>query len=314
MHVSLKLLNEFTEGPDKVENQILNGDSSEMWESADPTKFIPWDDHKAWVEHVREMYMNGPCVHNVFKGHSGSVFLPLSRMVMGSDQHLKLDKDAIDAARQSTRTRENQTLERNVRTLKYMFIHNHTSPFEHVDYTFELSMPIAVARQWMRHRMASPNELSLRFEELKLTEENVFVPKHYRKQSDTKLQCSSGLMPTDAAKEAAEVYKKSIESSTQSYKTLIDMGLARELSRLVLPTAVHTEVIWKQDLHNLMHLVKLRTDSHAQPEIQVIAHVALMMTARFNPLTFAMFTQKLAVHRQWNAKLNRNLLENLILV
>ncbi len=314
MHVSQRLINEFHKDPLKIEEEILKGNSHHIWESLDPTKFIPWDDHKAWVNLVQDIYLNSPTLTNIFDGNSGYVAVPLCRMLMGSDQYLKLDKDAIDAARRSTKVRETQTLERNVRTLKYMFIHGHTSPFEHVDYTLELKMPVAIARQWMRHRMASPNELSARFEEINSSKENFFVPKFVRQQSETKLQCSHGHLDAAAAAAAKEILEKSVETSARAYKALIDLGTAREQARFVLPMAVYTEIIWKQDLHNLMHLLKLRTDSHAQPEIQTIAYAALMSISRFNPLTFAMFTQKLAVHRQWNAHLNRKYLDNLILV
>ena len=66
-------------------------------------------------------------------------------------------------------------------------------------------------------------------------------------------------------------------------------GLARELARMNLPLSCYTQWYWKIDMHNLLHFLKLRADSHAQYEIRVYAEVMLDLVKKWVPHCYEAF-------------------------
>jgi thymidylate synthase (FAD) len=172
--------------------------------------------------------------------------------------------------------------------IAYLRSHRHSTPFEMCEIKLHVRMPIFVARQMVRHRTASINEMSARYSILPNT---FYVPEneHCAVQSTTNRQ---GRGATLSREEAQAVRAKIMEQSVTAYKLyeellgmkikdgqeeLIDGGydLARELARMVLPVNFYTEWVWKCDLHNLFHLLGLRADPHAQYEIRVYADIIL---------------------------------------
>ena len=152
--------------------------------------------------------------------------------------------------------------------IRYLMRHRHTTPFEMVEFKFHAKMPIFVARQWVRHRTANINEYSLRYSEAR-DEFYIPDPDQIQFQSTINKQGRSGEVPK-ALKERIQTYFREIsERSFDIYKEMNDAGVARELARAVLPVNLYTEWYWKNDLHNLLHFIGLRSDSHAQYEIRV---------------------------------------------
>ena len=152
--------------------------------------------------------------------------------------------------------------------IRYLMRHRHTTPFEMVEFKFHCKMPIFVARQWVRHRTANINEYSLRYSEAR---DEFYYPesKHIQFQSALNKQGRSGNVPKQLTDKALKYFKEISERSFDMYKELNEAGLARELSRAILPVNLYTEWYWKNDLHNLLHFIGLRSDSHAQYEIRV---------------------------------------------
>ena len=191
--------------------------------------------------------------------------------------------------------------------IRYLLRHAHTSPFEHVELAFHLKLPIFVFAQLVRHRMASVNSQSARYSVMK---DEFYVPETLRTQSKSNKQGSEGsaayseLLLSFIEKHDHDAYKL--------YEELLERGVAREQARVVLPQNLYTEVYWKQDLHNLFHMLKLRTDSHAQQEIRVYADAMYNTTKRIVPvaigawedyrrdsITLSVFEQKLLSHRTY---------------
>lgn len=146
--------------------------------------------------------------------------------------------------------------------IRYLMRNWHTTPFEMIEFKFRIKVPIFVARQWIRHRTASVNEVSARYS---IVDKDYWVPEEYRKQSSMNKQASEGsfenMMFTSAQKESCEI-------AFGVYDKLVKSGVSRELARIHLPQCTFTEFYWKIDLHNLFHFLRLRMDeSHAQPEI-----------------------------------------------
>ena len=150
--------------------------------------------------------------------------------------------------------------------IRYLMRHWHTTPFEMVEFKFRVKCPIFVARQHMRHRTASINEVSARYS---LIEDEYYTPSPFRGQSTVNKQGSSDSTIEDL--DVYATYVEACEKAFQAYKKLIGAGVARELARCVLPQSTYTEFYWKINLHNLLHYLKLRIHPHAQQEIRELA-------------------------------------------
>ena len=152
--------------------------------------------------------------------------------------------------------------------IRYLMRHRHTTPFEMVEFKFHCKMPIFVARQWVRHRTANINEYSLRYSEAR--DEFYYPdPTQIQYQSALNKQGRAGKVPKKLTDKVLQYFKKISERSFDMYQELNEAGLARELIRAILPLNLYTEWYWKNDLHNLLHFIGLRSDSHAQYEIRV---------------------------------------------
>lgn len=182
-----------------------------------------------------------------------------------------------------------KTVREDAALIDYLLRNDHTSPFEQVVLTFHIKMPVFVARQWVRHRTARMNEISGRYSVMR---NEFYVPA----DDDIALQSTDnkqGRSAESVSPEFAAQTKKLLEQSQQDayriYTELVDSGLARELARINLPLALYTEIYWQCDLHNLMHFLKLRLDSHAQKEIRDYAAVILELTRKVAPVAVASF-------------------------
>lgn len=153
--------------------------------------------------------------------------------------------------------------------IKYLLENDHTSPFEGITLKFHLKMPIFVARQWVRHRTASLNEYSARYSVIK---DSFYIPEPERLtgQSLINKQGSSDELIKDS-EYVCNLIKKHSEDSYKLYEELLSKGLSRELSRMVIPVNVYTEMYWVISFHNLLKFLRLRMDEHAQYEIRVFA-------------------------------------------
>lgn len=163
--------------------------------------------------------------------------------------------------------------------------HRHTSPFEFVEFHFHCSMPIFVARQWVRHRTASINEVSGRYSILPMLFHTPEV-EHFAKQSQSNKQGREGEAGALLHTEAATRWVKQRAIVQENYEWLIGEDVARELARIDLPLSTYTQWRWKIDGHNLMHFLGLRCDPHAQWEIRVFANIIAGILERGWPNLF----------------------------
>ena len=154
--------------------------------------------------------------------------------------------------------------------IRYLMRHRHSTPFEMVEFKFHCKMPIFVARQWVRHRTANINEYSLRYSEAR--DEFYYPdPEHIQFQSTLNKQGRMGEVTPELKQKVQDYFKEISERSFAIYAELNQAGIARELARSILPVNLYTEWYWKNDLHNLLHFIGLRSDSHAQYEIRVFS-------------------------------------------
>lgn len=170
--------------------------------------------------------------------------------------------------------------------VRYLQRHAHTTPAEMVEFKFHCAMPIFVARQWIRHRTASVNELSARYSLLPLL---FYTPagSNFARQSSVNNQGREA-EPAPAALHADAVarWEQLRRDAADAYGWLLAEDVARELARIDLPLSTYTQWYWKIDLHNLLHFLTLRVDAHAQWEIRAYGEVMAGMLQRVAPLAF----------------------------
>ena len=178
--------------------------------------------------------------------------------VMGDDE--EVENSARISYGEGTR-KVNQT--RNL--IRYLMRHKHTSPFEMCEVKFHLKLPIFIMRQLVRHRTANLNEYSGRYS---VMSDEFYLPEgdYLAKQSTTNNQGRGE--PLDSQGLLQFEFNRIYDGASMAYQVLLEHELSREVARALLPVANYTECIWKIDLHNFFHFVKLRADSHAQREIR----------------------------------------------
>ena len=179
---------------------------------------------------------------------------------MGGDQR------AVDSARVSFGS-VSKGEDQDRKLVEYLLANGHLSPFEHSVFQFHIKCPIFVARQWMRHRMASYNEVSARYTEVK---DEFYYPDAFRVQDKINRQGSvrSGALEQE---KLLAVYDKAIKASYAAYCELLEAGAAREMARMVLPVAQYTQFHWTINARSLLNFISLRSDAHAQYEIRQYA-------------------------------------------
>jgi len=184
--------------------------------------------------------------------------------------------------------------------INYLMRHRHTSPFEMCEIKLHVKLPIFVARQWVRHRVANLNEVSGRYS---ILDREFYVPDqaNLAAQSTSNRQGRGDVLPPaesarvlallrDDAARAYEHYEEMLNEDTAGKPVDPERtGLARELARMNLPVSLYTQWYWKIDLHNFLHFLALRGDAHAQYEIRVYAEALLEVVKQWVPLTHAAF-------------------------
>lgn len=172
--------------------------------------------------------------------------------------------------------------------IRYLMRMRHTSPFEQVELKFHVKLPIFLARQWIRHRTANVNEVSARYSEMK---DEFFVPLQddVRGQGSTNKQVGAGEIDAEIAEDFGNSVAVTNDFCYEEYRDSLKNGVCREQARIVLPLSTYTEMYWKIDLHNLLHFLHLRLDSHAQQEIRDYAESMRDMIKPLAPHTWSAF-------------------------
>lgn len=199
---------------------------------------------------------------------------------------------AVNAARVSF-GRKHSTLEKGDRSLiDYLVKHKHDSPFRHVQMTFRIKAPEFVLRQWYKHVVGiayTPerepdhawNEISGRYVEYP---DEFYIPETFRRQSKDNKQATTD-ESIESSQEALELYKQTTQTSYQAYKSLIDLGVGREIARTVLPLSFYTEVLWTASLQAVLNFITLRDHDGAQHEIRLYAQALRELVKNVSPIT-----------------------------
>ena len=212
------------------------------------------------------------------------------------------DADVIWAARVSTAGEQSiESLkddpEKSAGLINYLARERHGSPFEHTSFTFFISAPIFVFREFMRHRIASYNEESGRYRELKPV---FYIPScerkliqvgktgHYTFEDGTQEQYD--LMVSEM--------KKAYTVAYEAYQKMLDAGIAREVARATLPVATYSSMYVTMNARALMNFLSLRTTaegshfpSYPQREIEMVGEKMEAFFKEKMPLVHAAFNK-----------------------
>ena len=201
------------------------------------------------------------------------------------------DLDIVNDARQSYDVEHRELTESDEGLLNFLVKHRHGTPFEGAEFKFQIKAPLPVAREWMRHRWASYNEVSGRYVKQTLgfyrpdreaIRTQVGKPGHYKYVSieNEKVQ-----------EKVAYLFNNSYNRAYEDYEDLLELGVAKELARNVLSQGMFTKFMYKTNARGLLNFLSLRNDTRALYEIKLYAEVLETIFKQRLPLTHRAFVK-----------------------
>ena len=187
------------------------------------------------------------------------------------------DLTPVNAARVSFGGRSEEFTDKDRKLYKFLIKHKHFSPFRHQHVMFIIKAPEFVMRQWYKHVVGIEttsshvtkdhawNEISGRY----VPYDEFYEPKEFRKQSEDNKQASDGLVEDQI--KATMMWREAQTKTIETYKELLDMGMAKEQARSILPLTVYTKVWWTASFQSIMNFIELRDEPTSQVEIQEYA-------------------------------------------
>jgi len=202
------------------------------------------------------------------------------------------DLDVVNAARVSFVSYQNEMDAKAIGLINYLMKNKHATPFEHAVFKFRIKAPIFVTREWMRHRWSSFNEMSMRYHVPSTIDFYTPESKNVRKQvGKPGAYTFEQILNDDIVKQTLLEIEHCNQHAYQSYKKLLDLGIAKEIARCVLPVSQYTEFIWTVNARSLINFISLRNDSNAQYEINEYAKIIENIFAHVMPYTHQAFVE-----------------------
>jgi thymidylate synthase (FAD) len=204
------------------------------------------------------------------------------------DDAMASDLSVVNSARVSFGRRKEEMDESDEGLIRFLMRDRHGTPFEHNAFRFHIRAPIFVVREWMRHRIGSFNEFSMRY--AKATDD-FYVPEAEDVRTQVGKPGAYSFEPVEPAlaDETREALEAVYEQAFATYERLVEQGVARELARSVMPVGAYTEFYWTVNARALMNFVSLRAHETAQREIRGFAEAVEVFLAEKMPVTHAAF-------------------------
>ena len=189
------------------------------------------------------------------------------------------DLTVVNSARVSFGKRKKKFDKSDERLVRYLAKYKHYSPFRHLQVQFHIKAPEFVMRQWYKHVVGIEttsnsstkdhawNEISGRY----VPVEDYYNPEVFRAQSDDNKQASEGVLESERNGQAKHYYNTALDTTLVMYKRLLDLGVAKEQARVILPLSQYTEVYWTASFQAVMNFIELRNEKTSQIEIQEYA-------------------------------------------
>ena len=207
------------------------------------------------------------------------------------------DLTPVNAARVSFDGFSETFTDKDRKLSKFLIKHKHHSPFRHQHAMFIIKAPEFVMRQWYKHVVGIEttsshvtkdhawNEISGRY----VPYDEFYEPKEFRKQSEDNKQASDGLIDDQVS--ATIKWRTSQMKSIETYKELLDMGMAKEQARSILPLTLYTKVWWTASFQSVMNFIELRDEATSQVEIQEYARALKEIMLEAFPETTKLWTE-----------------------
>jgi thymidylate synthase (FAD) len=204
------------------------------------------------------------------------------------DEAMADDLSVVNGARVSFARHKAEMDDSDAGLIRFLMRERHGTPFEHNAFRFHIRAPIFVAREWFRHRVGSFNEFSMRY--AKATDDfYVPEPEDVRTQVGKPGAYSFEPVSDDVAESTREELMQVYETAFATYERLVELGVARELARAVLPVGAYTEFYWTVNARALMNFLSLRNSENAQREIRRYAEACERFFAERMPVTYEAF-------------------------
>ena len=204
---------------------------------------------------------------------------------------LGTDLTVVNSARVSFGKRHTKYTDGDRKLVRFLAKYKHFSPFRHMIVQFHLKAPEFVMRQWYKHVVGIEttsssstkdhawNEISGRY----VPVEDYYYPQYFRKQSEDNKQASEGEI--EDQKQGYFLWEKGLHQVQETYKELLELGVAKEQARAILPLSQYTEVYWTASFQAIMNFIELRNEKTAQWEIHQYAKIIKEMMYDIYPET-----------------------------
>jgi len=217
----------------------------------------------------------------------GDIVEVLDKGFVALDGVLASDLAVVNGARVSFNQASQELSERDEGLIRFLMRDRHGSPFEHGYFRFIVKAPLFVVREHHRHRAGhSYNEWSGRYSKMKA---EFYVPDYVRSQTGKPGAYTFEPVEPDVREAAREEIERQSLEAFAAYERMLELGVAKEVARSVLPLNMYTTYFWSCNPRSLMHFCSLRNSEAAQYEIHQFAEAAESFLAREMPVTHAAF-------------------------
>lgn len=203
---------------------------------------------------------------------------------MGSDLRI------VNMARQSFGKHSTILGEPEKGLINYLMANRHGTPFEGVVFTFNVKCPLFTAREWFRHRISSYNEYSGRYSKM-INEFYVPDPKQIRSQKGKPGAYKFEPVKEDLSWSTQQIIKGAQSTSWRLYEHLLDLGIAKEVARIVLPVSIYTQFTWVVNLRALFNFISLRSADNAMWEIRQYSQNIEKLIEPIVPIAYEAFNK-----------------------
>ena len=207
------------------------------------------------------------------------------------------DLTPVNAARVSFDGFSETFTDKDRKLSKFLIKHKHHSPFRHQHTMFIIKAPEFVMRQWYKHVVGIEttsshvtkdhawNEISGRY----VPYDEFYEPTEFRKQSEDNKQASDGLIDDQVT--ATIKWRTAQMKLIETYNEFLDMGMAKEQARSILPLTVYTKVWWTASFQSIMNFIELRDEPTSQVEIQEYARALKKIMLKTFPETTKLWSE-----------------------
>lgn len=212
------------------------------------------------------------------------------------------DLTVVEAARVSYgRGIDEADTQRNIKLIHYLIKNEHWSPVEQCSLVFNITAPLFVIAEIATHRTAKRNQFSARYAEMA---DEFYVPAlgRVKEQSKSNKQGSGEPLPPGLAQDFIDDLNETCSRAFKAYQKALNMGVAKELARSVLPVGTYSKLRWQMDLRNLLHFLTLRRAPNAQEEIREYANAMAAVVADAFPIVWQAYAQTLDTAKQRTEK------------